>query len=138
MDKKTLNIRTSLLLLILLSFAISSHSQTKTIKVRKEVNENLENGKKLFRQHCSSCHSETDQILTGPSLIGVTKRLDIKWLISWTKNSVDLIKSGDKYANEIYGKWGTGQPDFKFLTDKEIKDIFIFTDSFVPRPKTSK
>lgn len=49
-----------------------------------------------------------------------------------------MIKSGDKYANEIYGKWGTGQPDFNFLTDKEIKDIFIFTDTFVPKTKTNK
>ena len=111
--------------LLLVLLAVSSYSQTKTIKVRKYVNQNLENGKKLFIQHCSSCHSETDQKLTAPPLIGVTNRLDIKWLISWTKSSKDLIKLGDKYAIEVYGQWGTGQPDFKFLTDKEIKDIYI-------------
>lgn len=130
--------KTTLLTLILIFFVSSAYSQTKTIKVRKEVNQNLDNGKKLFRQNCSPCHSETDQILTAPSLIGVTKRLDIKWLTSWVKCSTDLIKSGDKYANEIYGQWGTSQSDFKFLSDTQIKNIFIFVDTFIPRPKKNK
>jgi mono/diheme cytochrome c family protein len=130
--------RKTLSTLILLYFLTSAYSQTDTIKVRKEVNQNFGNGKKLFRQHCSPCHSETDQKLTAPPLIGVKKRLDIKWLISWTKSSEELIISGDKYANEIYKKWGTAQPEYKFLTDEQIKDIYLFTDSFVPRPKKIK
>lgn len=130
--------RTLSLISISLFFAASIHSQTKTIKVKKEVNKNLENGKQLFRQHCSPCHSETDQKITAPPLIGVTKRLESKWLISWVKSSADLIKSGDEYANDLYILWGAGQPDYKFLTDNQIKDIFTFTDTFAPKPKTKK
>ena len=119
--------------------SLQTYSQTQKIKIKKETNQNLENGRKLFRQHCYQCHSETDQKLVAPPLIGVTKRLDIKWLISWVRCQEDLIKSGDKYANEIYDKWGkAGQPDYKFLTDQEIKDIFTFTDTFVPTSKKKK
>jgi len=130
--------RTLILISFLLCYATSIHSQTKTIKVKKETNTNIDNGKILFRQYCSPCHSETDQKLTAPPLIGLTKRLESKWLISWVKSSTDLIKSGDKYANELYGLWGAGQPDYKFLTDNQIKDIFTFTDTFAPRTKTKK
>lgn len=130
--------RTSFLTLFLFFLLHSASSQTKTIKIRKEVNQNLDNGKGLFVKYCSQCHSETDQILTAPSLIGVTKRHEMKWLIKWVKSSVDLIKSGDKDAIEVYKKWGTGQPDFKFLSDKQIKDIFMFVDTFVPKTKISK
>lgn len=130
--------RTLIFISLLLCFATSIHSQTKTIKVKKETNINIDNGKKLFSQHCSPCHSETDQKLTAPPLIGVTKRLESKWLISWVKSSEDLIKSGDKYANDIYTRWGGGQPNYKFLTDNQIKDIFTFTDTFAPKPKAKK
>ena len=126
------------LLILLLLCVTSIYSQTQTITVRKETNPNLDNGKKLYRQNCAVCHSETDAIYTGPHLIGVTKRLEMKWLISWVKCSEDLIKSGDKYANEIYKQWGSGQPYFKYLSDQEIKDIFVYVDTFVPRPKKNK
>jgi mono/diheme cytochrome c family protein len=126
------------LILILLFFVYETHAQIQTIKIRKEPNHDLENGKKLFRQYCAPCHSETDQVLTGPVLIGVTKRLDMKWLISWVRNSTELIRSGDKYANELYDQWGTSQPEFEFLSKKEIKAVFMFVETFVPASSTNK
>ncbi|MBK9285895.1 MAG: c-type cytochrome [Sphingobacteriaceae bacterium] len=67
-----------------------------------------QDGAKLFKQNCASCHaSHTDQKLTGPGLKGVFDRAPKgDWLKNWILNNEKLIKSGDAYANKIYGDFG--------------------------------
>ncbi|MBN8697018.1 MAG: cytochrome c [Bacteroidetes bacterium] len=128
--------KTLVLTYILLLLGTLTYSQTNTIKVRKPDNQNIDIGKKLFKQNCSACHSETDAFITGPNLVGVTNRVPSKkWLILWIRSSSDLIKSGDAYANKIADQYATAQPDFKFLSDEEINNIITYIDTFVARPK---
>ena len=62
-------------------------------------------GKKLF-QPCSACHKTSDKKLIGPGLKGASERLDMEWLIPWVRNSAEVIKSGDAYANQIFKEYG--------------------------------
>ncbi len=69
-----------------------------------------QDGAKLFKQNCAVCHaSHTDQHGTGPGLKGVFDRVPKpteEWLTKWIINNEKVIKSGDAYANKIYGENG--------------------------------
>jgi mono/diheme cytochrome c family protein len=123
-------VSTRFIILLIVCSPILLFSQSKTIKIKKETHSKIDLGKKLFKENCSQCHGETNQMLTGPGLVGVTTRLKMSWLISWVRSSTELILSGDKYAVEVYKKYGTGQPDFKQLSNEEIKSIFNYVGTF--------
>ncbi len=59
-------------------------------------------GETLFKANCTACHSIGKGKLTGPDLLGVVKRHDDKWLLSWITSSQTLIKSGDEAAVKLF------------------------------------
>ena len=63
-------------------------------------------GAKLFKANCTTCHTMTDQKLTGPGLKDVFSRIpkDPEWLKKWITNSSAMIKSGDPYAVKIFNE----------------------------------
>src|SRR4051812_47241876 len=62
-------------------------------------------GKALFQSNCAACHNPLKDA-TGPALKGVDARVPSKeWLHDWVHNSQGVVQRGDKYANELYGKW---------------------------------
>lgn len=64
----------------------------------------VDEGKKLFKANCASCH-KVDQKLTGPALADVWTRWESQEkIIKWTQNSQALIASGDAYANKIFNE----------------------------------
>ena len=93
------------------------------------------NGQALFSQNCASCHA-VHKNLTGPALAGVEGRWgDKKKLYAWIKNSQAFLKTGDKYANELYLQYNkTQMTPFPSLTDPEIDAILAYVKS-VPDPK---
>ena len=50
-----------------------------------------EDGEKLFKSYCASCHSPGANQLVGPGLAGVYDKYEREWLYSWIKNSQALI-----------------------------------------------
>lgn len=111
----------SLVLVISCSFSNKIYSQA--------------NGQALFSQNCASCHA-VDKDLTGPALRGVEERWggDKKKLHAWIHNSQAFLKTGDKYANELYLKWNKTQMNaFPSLADAEIDAILTYIKS-VPAP----
>jgi cytochrome c2 len=92
----------------------------------------LEIGKTLWEGNCTSCHSVTDEMVVGPGLEGILERRNIEWLIPWVKNSQAVIKSGDKYAVELFYKYNKAVMTSFAFKDEEIKAIFQYID------KTSK
>jgi cytochrome c551/c552 len=63
-------------------------------------------GKHCFQSNCASCHNPLKDA-TGPALKGADARVPSKeWLHNWVHNSSKVVASGDKYANEIFNKWG--------------------------------
>ncbi|MFL9481742.1 c-type cytochrome [Chitinophagaceae bacterium LWZ2-11] len=83
-----------------------------------------QDGKALFSANCASCHA-IDKKLTGPALRGVEDRwTDKSKLHAWIKNNQAFLKTGDKYANDLYNEYGkTAMNLFPNLTEKEIDAI---------------
>ena len=90
-------------------------------------NANAQDGKALFSANCASCHA-VNKRLTGPALAGVEDRwMDKKLLHSWIKNNQAVLKSGDKYANDLYNEYGKVAMNlFPNLSDKDIDAILAY------------
>lgn len=90
---------------------------------------NPDNGKTLFKSNCARCHYITEQKFVGPGLAGVQSRwTDEGNLYKWIKNSADFLKTGDKYANELFAAYnGSAMPAFS-LKDEEIADILAYIE----------
>lgn len=103
--------------LILLQIVILFLSMP-TIFGQQLESENL--GKLLFRQNCKACHS-LDKKLVGPALKDVHIRRDSSWLMSFIKNSQQMIASGDSTANKLFNDYNKVlMPEQKLEND----DIF--------------
>lgn len=92
-------------------------------------------GQALFSANCASCHA-VHKDLTGPALAGVEERWgnDKKKLHAWIHNNQAFLKTGDKYANELYLKYNKTQMNlFPNLSDAEIDAILAYVKS-VPAP----
>lgn len=85
------------------------------------------NGEKLYMSFCARCHSNFDENMTGPSLVGVTAKYSREWIYQWTIDSQKLIKSGDADAVKIFEQYQSIQPAFD-LTRTEVKAIFDYID----------
>jgi cytochrome c2 len=85
-------------------------------------------GQQLFRNYCTACHvAEKDMDLTGPSLVGVTARREQQWLYDFTRNSYDMIGSGDPQAVALWKVWRpTIMNNFEQLEDEELHDIYYY------------
>lgn len=86
-------------------------------------------GQAIFKANCASCHNPLKDA-TGPALQGVDKRVPSKeWLYKWVKNPAATIASGDKYANDIYNKWGkTQMTAFPNLSNEEIDAVVTYVN----------
>ncbi|MCF8277856.1 MAG: c-type cytochrome [Flavobacteriales bacterium] len=83
-----------------------------------------QDGEKLFKQNCATCHLPTDKPVVGPGLKGITDRAPSEdWIVKWVKSPAAMIASGDAYANSVKDFSPTMMTDFGYLSDDEIKAI---------------
>lgn len=92
---------------------------------------NVDNGKKLFKAKCASCHANNMKSdLTGPALGGVEER----WaeypredLYSWIRNSQALIGAGHPRAKELWSQWKPViMNNFLELSDQDMEDLLAY------------
>jgi mono/diheme cytochrome c family protein len=117
----------SLIVAILLFLGSTSYTKAQTPE---------ENGEKLFKQNCTSCHALNKKVV-GPALAGVADRVpqpSEEWLIKWIKNSTALIKAGDSYAVKIFNEYNKSVMPSQALTDAEVKDVLAYIKN-PPAPK---
>ncbi len=95
---------------------------------------NAQDGKTLFQTNCAGCHAVNKKV-TGPALAGVEDRWpDKAKLHAWIRNNAAVLKSGDKYANDLFVEYNkTPMQLFPSLTDKDIDAILGYIKS-VPAP----
>jgi cytochrome c2 len=95
--------------------------------------ENIELGKRLFRNDCAMCHNKNMRDdLVGPLLKGVTER----WkdyprsdLYGFIRNSQEMIKSGHPIALKLWNEWQpTIMIPFEDLSDEEIEAIISYIE----------
>ncbi len=83
-----------------------------------------QDGEKLFKQNCATCHLPTEKAMVGPGLKGITERAPSEdWIVKWVKSPAAMIASGDAYANSIKDFSPSMMTDFGFLSDEEILSI---------------
>ena len=84
-------------------------------------------GKELFQNNCASCHSVIKEI-QGPSLENVEQRVpDKKLLYAWIRNNSAVLKSGNKYFNDLVVKFGNVRmTPFLNLSDDDITAILEY------------
>jgi len=83
-------------------------------------------GKKLFRNNCLSCHSVTQKIV-GPPLHNVHTRHNEEWLFKFIKNSQALVRSGDEQAVKLFNASNKiVMNPFEYLNDDQIKSILAY------------
>ncbi len=86
----------------------------------------ISEGKALFDKNCSACHMirATDQIWLENI---VRNNYDKKELYGWIRNSDSVIKSGNKYYNEMFNEFNkVKMTSFPNFTDKEIDEIIEY------------
>lgn len=89
-------------------------------------------GEKVFKGNCASCH-KPDKDMTGPALKGAKARWDGKGDIhAWIKNSQDLVKGGNAYANELFAKWNKSVMTPNAISDADIDAVLYYVDNYAP------
>ncbi|MBX2960537.1 MAG: c-type cytochrome [Flavobacteriales bacterium] len=83
-------------------------------------------GKDLFKTNCAACHSVGKNKLVGPGLEGINDKRNREWLIKWTKNSGELIASGDKDAIAIFEEFNKIPMPAQALSDEQLNEIYDY------------
>ena len=90
--------------------------------------QSIEEGEKLFKSNCVSCH-QIDKKVIGPALRGVNDKYSQEWLLKWIKNSAELIASGDPDAIAIYEEYNkSAMSAFTYLSDEDILNILAYVE----------
>ncbi len=104
-------------------------------------NANAQDGKALFNTNCASCH-KMDQKLTGPALLGVEERWggDRKKLVAWIKNPAAYLKTGDKYANDLYNEYNKAAMNAfdGVLSEEQIISVLDYIRDWKPPVDVTK
>ncbi|MGY4383679.1 mono/diheme cytochrome c family protein/DNA-directed RNA polymerase subunit RPC12/RpoP [Pedobacter sp. UYP24] len=89
-------------------------------------------GRKLFKENCSSCHQLTSNSV-GPALTAKLNELDEAFAIKWIKNWKALVDAGDKQAIEATKFSPAEMSFFPRLTDVQIKSIIAYAKAGEPK-----
>ncbi len=87
-------------------------------------------GEQIFKNNCATCHATTDEIVVGPGLKGVLERKPINWIVKWVNNPQKVIKSGDKYAVDLFEKFNHAEmTPYPNLKRDEIIAVISYIDN---------
>ena len=111
-----------------------THAQNANSEDRK----NRIEGKALFKSNCASCHLPK-VALTGPALMGVTKRWEDTemykgksgkyWLREWIRDWSEVVKAGHPYAISMANYSPSEMNRFANLSDSDIDKILIYVEA---------
>ncbi|MBE2246126.1 MAG: c-type cytochrome [Candidatus Competibacteraceae bacterium] len=88
-------------------------------------------GETVYKSNCIQCHQLSDQRMVGPGLKGFRDRwTDEAKLRKWIKNSTEFLKTGDKYANDLFAEYNSiPMPAFETLSDQDMDDLLSYMDN---------
>lgn len=103
-------------------------SSTYEVFGQRDSTEIFKSGEGVFRTYCSPCHGVHKEKI-GPMLASVTKKRSEEWLLSFIRNSQEVLLSGDEYANFLYEQYQrTAMPSFEQLPETKIKDVLQYIE----------
>lgn len=83
-------------------------------------------GKALFEQKCTACHTVGAGDRVGPDLRGVTERQSIEWITRFVSAPEKLIAAKDPIATELYEKYNRIVMPTLGLTPDETKSLIAY------------
>ena len=98
-------------------------------------NVQAQDGEKLFKSYCASCHSPGAKKLVGPGLKGVNEKYEKAWLYKWVKNSTALIESGDEQAIATYEANNKVLMPAQPVNEEQIDAILDYVANYVEEEK---
>jgi mono/diheme cytochrome c family protein len=92
-----------------------------------------QDGEKLFKSYCASCHSPGSNQLVGPGLAGVSDKYEREWLYKWIKNSQALIESGDADAVAVFEQYNKVLMPAQPVNNEQIDAILTYVKEYAEK-----
>ncbi len=86
-------------------------------------------GGKLFQQLCQACHTIGKGKLVGPDLQGVTQRRDPAWLKAFITAPDKLLASGDPVATQLLAENGNVPMPNLGLSEAQVGSIIAYLEN---------
>jgi len=83
-----------------------------------------DNGQKLFKTKCSSCH-RTNRKFIGPNPTGVLKRRSPEWVMNMIMNPDEMVKN-DPIARQLFIKFNGSPMANQNLTKEETRAVLEY------------
>lgn len=113
------------------------HALVLTFFVTLSFSSIAQDGEKLFRANCASCH-KLDKKVVGPALAGVQDRWESEEaLIAWIQNSQQYLADnpGDGYAADLFAEYNNSIMPAMPISNEEVKAILGYIAN-PPAPPT--
>lgn len=129
-------IHKKLMLLSVMLFAVIStfafkNNLTKTVNGQDASDARIEEGSKLFKSNCASCHALQGKVV-GPALGNLVEKYDedYDWIIRWIRNNQALVKAQDPRALAIYNEYnGAAMNIFENLSEDQVTSILMWIEN---------
>ena len=82
-------------------------------------------GKVIFDQKCTSCHTIGGGKLVGPDLKGVTQLRPHNWLVQWITAPDKMIASGDPTATQLLKQYTIPMPNLG-LSQTDVENVLAY------------
>jgi cbb3-type cytochrome oxidase cytochrome c subunit len=93
--------------------------------VTKSFSPQQEEGRKLFEQSCTACHTIGGGVRVGPDLKGVTERRDLAWLKRFILEPDQMLKEEDATALAMLKEFGIPMPNLA-LTVHQVEALIAY------------
>ena len=82
-------------------------------------------GKKVYANKCSTCHTIGQGVRAGPHLLGVVERRDQTWLKSWLKDPTPMLQNDSLAMALLAAAKGVKMPNMK-LSERDIDAVMHY------------
>lgn len=82
-------------------------------------------GKKVYANKCSTCHTIGGGRRAGPDLVGVVERRDHTWLKNWLKDPTTMLQNDSLAMALLAEAKGVKMPNMK-LADRDIDALIHY------------
>jgi len=99
--------------------------------------QSVEDGRAVFEQYCTGCHTIGGGDLAGPDLQGVADRRSAEWLEHWLAEPDQMLADGDPIATELLQKYKIPMPN-QHLSLSEIDAVLVYLGADHPSMPSSQ
>ncbi len=86
-------------------------------------------GKTIFEEKCSPCHTIGGGVRVGPDLRGITGLRPGGWLADFISDPEKMFQSGDPYATALLKKFGNVRMPDLGLSKDQVEDVLAYLKS---------